>query len=198
MTRLAPHDRAVLRRFQDAVARLHPGCPYEVFFSPDRRPSVLSHGALAPGQKTFLPPPLLLSFASLVRVFGYLDARVFLHGDDSGWHAERLADGPPGLRIWARGSDWRDVLRLDLADGDVLDVGPSAHARAALALALTPLGPEPLAASDTLSAPIRDVLAGRLHGLRFQRHGTLRLVAAADTSRSGWRPVALLEEGTSA
>lgn len=172
--------------------------PVRGFLLPGPTPKRPVARRACPRPEDLLPPPLLLSFASLVRVFGHLDARVFLHGDDSGWHAERLADGPPGLRIWARGSDRRDVLRLDLADRDVLDVGPSAHARAALALALTPLGPEPLAASDTPSAPIRDVLAGRLHGLRFQRHGTLRLVAAADASRSGRRPVALLEEGTSA
>jgi hypothetical protein len=194
MPPLTPRDRALLRRLQDAVARLHPGCPYEVSFSPDRCPCVLSHGALAPGQEIFLPLSRLLSFASLVRVSGYLDARVFLHGDGDAWQAERLSDGPPGLRIWTRGPDWADVLRLDLADGETLEVGPSAHARAALARAVAPLGADPLAAPDGLAERIRDVLAGRLHGLRFQRHRTLRLVVAADTPRSGWRPVALLEE----
>jgi hypothetical protein len=191
---LTPHDRALLRRLQDAVARLRPGCPYEISVSPDRFPCVLSHGAAARGEPTFLPPSCLSSLAPYIRVSGYLDARVFLHGDDAGWQAERLSDGPPGLRIWTRGSDWADVLRLDLADGETLEVGPSAHARAALARALAPLGADPLAAPDGLAERIRDVLVGRLHGLRFQRHRTLRLVVAADTPRSGWRPVALLEE----
>lgn len=190
MIRLTSRDRGALRRIQATAERLGPGQPYEIAIHPDRPPHVLSHGALARGRTLLDLPPLF-------GVSGYLDARALLHGDADGWQAERVGDGPRGLRTWARGDDWAEILRLDLADGEILEIGqaPSAHARAALARALAPLGTDPLAAPGGLAARIRDVGAGRLHGLRFQRHGTLRLVVVADTPRSGWRPVALLEDG---
>ena len=187
MTPLTSGDRAALRRIQDHADRLGPGLPYTVSFRDGQHPHVLVHAGLDRGKTLGDLPPM-------IGITGYLDARAVLCHKGDAWRAERLCDGTPGLNLWRAGAEWPDALLLDLADGETLAVGPepSAHLRAEIARITAPLQGS---RQGPLLDRIADVAAGRLNGLRVQRHGILRLVLASDTPLSGWRPVALLEDG---